>query len=354
MINQKITRTKLIAGTILALVLAFILSLLIFKGKNTLFFSEVTPLDMVVSSGTVKENDVMSTLLTQKNLSYDVANKVLLEIGKNFNLRRMKPKHNYEVHSTTNGVFQKFVYHDDATHAYVVSRSSLGVYANSEISQETIWKEKIVRCEVKTFLWQDLLDQGFDENFVANFISELGDYIFPWQIDFFTEQRPGDLIEVLIQQEYIAGTEISVHRLKFLAASYAGKATRKKENLAIRYRVPDTKKDDFYDLEGRAIRKAFLRAPFTMNNFRISSNYNPKRFHPILRVYRPHHGTDYAAATGTRVSSVGKGAVIFAGWKKGYGNTVEVRHNSTYVSRYGHLSKIAVMVVVSDLLAFQQ
>jgi murein DD-endopeptidase MepM/ murein hydrolase activator NlpD len=127
-----------------------------------------------------------------------------------------------------------------------------------------------------------------------------------------------------------------------LAANYIGKATRVKENVAIRFQPKEANRPDYYDAEGKAVRRAFLRAPFTHGAFRISSRFNPRRFHPILRTYRPHHGTDYAAPYGSRVSSVGKGAVIFAGWKGGYGNCVEVRHNSTYVSRYGHLSRIGV------------
>lgn len=322
------------------IVLTFLLLLL--RGRKFFFSPPPKPLDVVISSGTVKEGDIMSTILEAKNVPPDLVTKIQATIGKSFDLRRMKPKDTFEVATTTTNVFLKFIYHNDPTHAYIIERSSMGVLSSTEEFHATTWEEKIVSCKIQEFLYRDLLKQGYSENFVANFTAEIGDSIFPWQIDFLSEQRPGDVVQVLLQQEELTETRAAVHRLKVLAAYYQGSGTRKKDNYAVRYRIPGANRDDFYDLDGNAIRKAFLRAPFTIANFRISSNWSQSRFHPILRVWRPHHGTDYAAPYGTRVSCIGKGTVIFAGWKNGYGNCVEVRHNSTYVSRYGHLSRIGV------------
>jgi murein DD-endopeptidase MepM/ murein hydrolase activator NlpD len=193
-------------------------------------------------------------------------------------------------------------------------------------------------------MYKDLLVMGYDESFVANLVGDLADNIFAWRIDFFTEQRPGDTFDVLMEQEYKVGSETPLWngRGRILAAKYIGKATKVKENTAIRFQAKNDKRPDYYDIDGKAVRRAFLRAPFTHGAFRISSRFNPKRFHPILRTYRPHHGTDYAAGVGTPVAAIGKGTVVRAEWYKGYGNCVDIRHTNKYISRYGHLSKMAV------------
>jgi murein DD-endopeptidase MepM/ murein hydrolase activator NlpD len=83
------------------------------------------------------------------------------------------------------------------------------------------------------------------------------------------------------------------------------------------------------------MRKTFLKSPL---NFARVTSFFGRRFHPIIRTWRQHHGVDYAAPTGTPVSSVAEGRVVCAGWKGGYGKCVEVSHPGGYLSRYGHLS----------------
>jgi murein DD-endopeptidase MepM/ murein hydrolase activator NlpD len=105
------------------------------------------------------------------------------------------------------------------------------------------------------------------------------------------------------------------------------------------YRFDHGGKTDYYDEDGNSRRKAFLKAPL---NFRkISSYFARSRFHPVLRIRRAHQGIDYAAGTGTPVSTVGDGTIIQAGWSGGYGKLVVVRHPNGWQTRYGHLSRIA-------------
>jgi len=96
---------------------------------------------------------------------------------------------------------------------------------------------------------------------------------------------------------------------------------------------------EFFDSDGRALRKAFLKAP--LNFYRITSRFTNARFHPILKRYRPHHGVDYAAPRGTAVHSIGQGTVIFKGWMNGGGNSLRIRHNGSYETSYMHLSRFA-------------
>ncbi len=322
-----------------------VLLILSLRNRGGFFsFSHTEEPLVVISTGTVHAGDELSTILIGKGLKRQMVTNVESAFSKMYNLRLLKPGHTFEVITSTDGIFKQFLYHTDPINTYAVSLSTEGIFSQNKNQQKTVWMKKFVSGEVTESMYKSLLKQGYDRNFVDNLIVDVADNIFAWRIDFFTEQRPGDKYSVMMEQEFIVGSSTPLWngRGKVLAASYIGKGTKRKENFAIRYQAPLADRADYYDLEGQAVRKAFLRAPFTQVNFRISSGYSSHRFHPILRVYRPHHGTDYAASIGTPVSSVGKGVVIFAGVKGGYGKCVEIRHNSKYVSRYGHLSRIGV------------
>jgi murein DD-endopeptidase MepM/ murein hydrolase activator NlpD len=111
---------------------------------------------------------------------------------------------------------------------------------------------------------------------------------------------------------------------------------RDKEYLAFGFRDEDGKME-YYDYDGNSVRRVFLKSP--LNFRRISSYFSNRRFHPILKVYRPHLGIDYAAPTGTPIVSIGDGRVAYVGWKGGFGKYVEIRHNNVYTTCYGHLSR---------------
>ncbi|MBV9080486.1 MAG: peptidoglycan DD-metalloendopeptidase family protein [Elusimicrobia bacterium] len=336
------TRYWLAAG------LAFFLtmSLVLFIRKMDRFAGPVKPPepDVIVTTGTVKEGDVFALMLSHSGVPALHIPQIERAMSQLYDLRHIQPGHAYEIVSSTTGVFQKFVYHINPVHSYSVVRSSQNVFSAEEKTIDTVWMEKRVSGKITENMYKDLRKMGYDETFVANLVGDLADNIFGWRIDFFTEQRPGDTFDVLMEQEFPVGGDKPLWngRGRILAARYIGHATKVKENIAVRYDEPGSKHAEYFDDDGKAVRRAFLRAPFTHGAFRVSSGFNPHRFHPILRIYRPHHGTDYAAAYGTPVAAIGKGVVVRAGWVSGYGNCIDIRHTPRYTSRYGHLSKIAV------------
>lgn len=155
--------------------------------------------------------------------------------------------------------------------------------------------------------------------------------IFESEIDFLTELREGDSYSLLVEEFWLEG----------IFKGYGDILTAKFINNARRYEVYRFEVDgipDYYDSKGNSIKKALIRAPLRFRH--ISSNFSYKRKHPILKIYRPHLGVDYAAPSGTPVSAAGNGTVIFAGWKGQYGKTVVINHPNGYKTYYGHLSKI--------------
>jgi len=234
----------------------------------------------------------------------------------------------YSLKYNPEGKVTEFIYKPNPIDIYCIDIPS----SDSEdlkVTKEEICTE-VVRFEgkIKYSLYESMLECA-DSPQLALQLAE----IFAWQIDFLTECREGDTFNILVEKQYRG----DFYRWgKVLAAEYEGELLSK--HTAILFKDPSGH-IDYYDEKGKSLRKAFLRAPLHYKY--ISSYFSKNRLHPILRIWRPHLAIDYAAPTGTPVSTIGDGTVIYAGWKDGYGNYVQIRHPNNYVSSYGHLSRFA-------------
>jgi len=176
-----------------------------------------------------------------------------------------------------------------------------------------------------------LYEAGRRAGATPGIIMELTD-IFAWDVDFSTDIRKGDTFSVLYEIATVEGKAIDAG--KVLAAEVVNNG---RKHAAI-YFNESGGGSGYYNLEGRSLRRTLLRSPLRYR--RISSYFSKRRYHPITKRYRPHHGIDYAAPTGTPIETSGDGRVSFAGWKRGYGNYIVIKHNSIYTTAYGHLSRI--------------
>lgn len=176
-------------------------------------------------------------------------------------------------------------------------------------------------------LYESLVDDG-GHPLLALRLSE----VFAWQIDFF-RIRAGDRFRIVYERRSVAGERLQPGDIVAAYVEHLGE-----EYYAFRFETGT--EAEYFNREGQSLRRQLLKAPLQYT--RISSQFTNRRFHPILKEYRPHHGTDYAAPRGTPVRSVGNGVVQVAGYRGANGNYVKIRHNSTYTSGYLHLSRIAV------------
>ena len=198
----------------------------------------------------------------------------------------------------------------------------------SMYNKEITIRKNYVEGELNSSLWNSLESQGVDP-LLAIYVSD----VFAWEIDFF-DVKEGDSYRVLYDEAYIDDTT----KLKINSVQGAIFNHRGKEFVAIPFTQDSV--FEYFDAEGRSLRKAFLKAP--LDFFRITSRFSNSRYHPVLKRYRAHHGVDYAAPVGTPVKSIGAGVVIVKGYdNKGGGNYVKVKHNSVYTTTYMHLSKFA-------------
>src|SRR5580693_334317 len=160
--------------------------------------------------------------------------------------------------------------------------------------------------------------------------------IFGWDLDFYTDPRPGDTFRVVVEKKMLANGELSSYGRILMAEYNNGSRSYK----AVLFHDPNGN-PAYYTPKGDSMKKAFLHSPLKFQAV-ITSHFSNARFHPILKEYRPHLGIDYAAPTGTPVQTIGEGKVISAGPKGGAGNLIEIQHTNGYTTYYMHLSRILI------------
>jgi len=229
----------------------------------------------------------------------------------------------YFVSVSTTGVFLRLVVTHGLTRYYVAGIKNGRLKAGT-INIPVLERRVEIAGKIKSSLWESMTSRGLSPQVVMGFAD-----IFAWNIDFLTETRDGDRYAVVFDEKYTADGDVLEQKL--LGAYYDGHNTG--------FRKAFAQDGDYYSQNGEALHRMFLRAPLVYR--RISSYFTKRRYHPILRIFRPHLGIDYAAPSGTPVSSVARGRVVFMGRKGGFGNFMEIRHDDNYTSSYGHLSAFA-------------
>lgn len=157
--------------------------------------------------------------------------------------------------------------------------------------------------------------------------------MFSTDIDFRSDIRRGDRFNVVYETFWLDGELIKTGRI--LAGEFVNRGTSYQ---SVWYEDPVSKQGGYYSLDGKSLKKAFLKSPLQYS--RVSSGFS-MRVHPISGKFKAHKGVDYAAATGTPIRAVADATVDFAGNGNGYGNMVVLKHWSNYSTAYAHMSRIA-------------
>ncbi|MDG1750489.1 MAG: peptidoglycan DD-metalloendopeptidase family protein [Thalassotalea sp.] len=200
-----------------------------------------------------------------------------------------------------------------------------GQYQSFKETKTVEIRESIAHGVIKSSFWNAGIAAGLDDGQIINLAN-----VFGWDIDFAIDIRKGDSFHVVYENQYVDGEFIGTG--KILAAEFIN---QDEPFQAIRFTD-----GEYYSPDGKSMRKAFLRAPVSFKY--ISSNFKPKRFHPVQKRWKAHRGTDYAAKTGTPVVAAGNGKVVRATYDKYNGHHVFIQHGNGIETKYIHFSKRAV------------
>jgi murein DD-endopeptidase MepM/ murein hydrolase activator NlpD len=266
---------------------------------------------------------------------YDIFQKYKLDINELFKLReasadvhrlrKLYPGQPYKITLDDDSTVNSFIYWINDDHILSIHRTGAGFSAEKKPVE---YEKRLLYVAGRI---QDNLISSMTgwRNHVILAL-QLSD-IFAWDIDFTSDLRNDDSFKLIAEGLYLEGEFRKYGDILSAEFSNNGQTYHA-------YRFEQNGVADYYDDEGKSLKRSFLKAPLSFR--RISSHFSHKRFHPILRISRPHHGLDYAAPHGTPVSAVGDGTVMFAGLRGQYGKLVIIRHPNGWKTYYGHLSKV--------------
>ena len=281
---------------------------------------------LLVEEWTINPGETFTGLFTKMGMHSDDSYRLAQACDSVFDVRSLRAGNTVEAYFDSLGHDLKYVvYNNDRIHQTVFQCfDSLHAWTSvKEVEYERRFSDVIISSS----LWNDMRSAGSSPLLIL----KLAD-IYAWTVDFFGLHE-GDRFRVLYGQTLCEGEVISVDTV------YCAVFSRDEKNVpAIRYDQGDGG-NVFWNAKGESLKKAFLKAPLKFT--RISSGFSYARRHPVTGKIRPHTAIDYAAPAGTPVMSIGDGTVLSVGWAGGGGNTVKIRHNSSYTTSYMHLSRYA-------------
>lgn len=280
-------------------------------------------LQWLVSEGQVRSGQSLSHLLSPVGVSPSTLHHIATEHRDEYDVRRMREGRPWWLfYSKEDSTAHHFVYGIDEREYVVFDlKGDLGV-SRGRYPTET--RRKFVAGEVMGSLYQTLEDAGHTTT-LAYSMSQ----VYAWTIDF-SRIQPGDHFRILYERDWVSDQPVGLPRIVSAEFIHRGRNFP-----AFAFDQGDGA--DYFDETGASLRKAFLKSPVEFS--RISSRFNKRRFHPVLKKVKAHLGTDYAAPHGTEIVAVGDGVVTQASYTKGNGKYVKIRHNGTYTTQYLHMSR---------------
>ena len=274
----------------------------------------------------IASGESFGALLGKRGIGTAQIYKIAAAVENDFNVRRIRAGIEVQFATGDSSLFPAFFIYPESKYEYWIIGLQDSIYAK-KVEKEREVRRRAISGTIDDALYLSVGRSGGTQALAMSLVE-----VYAWTIDFFRLQK-GDAFSVIYEEEYVDDT-VYVGFKSIVAANL----THMGNDF---YSFPYENElgfHDYYDEEGRSLRKTFLRAP--LNFTRISSRYSGRRFHPVQKRWKAHLGTDYAAPTGTPIMTTADGVIIAAQYTSANGNYVKVRHNSTYATQYLHMSKI--------------
>lgn len=279
--------------------------------------------------GLIKQGSVLSEIFSSYGIGVSTLHR-LLESGKDiFEVRTLRAGKNYKIlRDKVNNKPTYFIYEPDAINYFVFDLKNESGIVKGQKPVDTLHHS--FAGQIESSLWNAFSEYEVESKQIPALTAKMEDAL-AWSVDFHHLQ-PGDEFKLLYDEYFVDGVSVGIGEMH---AAYF--QTSGKDYYAFKYNNGEY--DGYYSLDGRPMKKAFLKAPVKFS--RISSRYNLNRFHPVLKKVRAHLGTDYAAPYNTEIYATADGVIDRIGRTRGNGNFIRIKHDKTYSTQYLHMNKFA-------------
>ena len=279
-----------------------------------------------ITEGEIESGMFFGDLLQDHKLTYANIESIVQATKEEFDAGKLRVGKKYTILTSDTAQAADYFVYEPSVYEYIII--DLKEQVAEVVERPITTNQKTSAGIIESSLWNAMVGNGMSFELAARMEDAL-----QWSLDFHHVQK-GDQFKLVYDEKYIEGEAVGVGDLHM--AYYK---TGADEYHAIYFKSENEAHEGYYDLKGQPMKKGFLRAP--VKYARISSSYNLRRFHPVLKRTRPHYGTDYAAPYGTPIYAVGDGVVSRSGRTRGNGNFVKIKHDDTYQTQYLHMQKFA-------------
>lgn len=281
----------------------------------------------IVDTGRIQQNEGLTHVLPLYGITLTEVYNMVGKYDSLFDVKKIKTGHKFMVLSTMTDTVKRashFIYEIGAIDYLVYSfDDSLTAYIESK---DVVLKREMAGGIINSSLWNAFMDQDLSPALLVEFTK-----LFAWSVDFF-DVKKGDYYKVIYDAKYVDDEFVGVGDIQAVLMNHKSNDYR-----FFRY-YTDSIQPTFFTDSGEQMQRALLSAPLEYT--RVSSKFSNNRFHPVLKIYRPHHGVDYAAPIGTDVVATGAGTVTHAKYSGGAGNMIKIKHDVGDIeTKYLHLSK---------------
>ena len=278
----------------------------------------------MVNEQIIQDNEFISDILTRYKVNYLDIENMVTEYKDVFDVRTLRAGKPFTILSTDTTTAADYFIYEPNVYNYIVFDFNNKTIKKVERPVET--RVETASGVIETSLWNTMVDNGLSYELTSKMEDALA-----WSVDFHYIQKE-DRFKLVYERKYIDGAPVGVGAIK---AAYF----KNYDNEYYAFHFENERHSGFYDLEARPMEKAFLKSPVKYS--RISSGFNMRRFHPILKRRKAHLGTDYAAPRGTPILAVADGVVVKRGRTRGNGNYIKIKHDKVYQTQYLHMNGFA-------------
>lgn len=207
-------------------------------------------------------------------------------------------------------------------------RKAKNKFAVRKVIKKGVWRQDVVKGTITGSFATSMKSVGLSARQIQQLAAGLQGQIAT------TRLKKGDKFAILVKREYINGKVTDLGNVEALHVSSGNKS----------YYAIQADNGRFYSKYGETLGKGFARYPLTFTP-KVSSQFNPRRLHPVTRRVAPHKGVDFAVPSGTPIIAPADGVVEHVAFQAGgAGRYIKLRHGGIYTTVYMHLSKPLVRV----------